>query len=118
MQDMQLIALVLGAVLVGAVIPVLFQLRATLRAAEAALKGTVPRVERTLDETSKLVADAAQVLERMQSATRVLGALGAAIGPAIVAGFSSYRSTHRASDEETEQEEDEHEQRARVSDRV
>ncbi len=112
-ENWQVAILVLVAVFIGAVIPVLFQLRATLRAAETALKGTLPRVEETLDDLNKLVVEVSQVVEGLQSTTRVVGAIGAAIGPAIVAGLSSYRSARA----EAEKEED-HEQRTSVEDRA
>ena len=109
--------LVLVAVLVGALIPVLMQLRATLRAAELALKGTLPRVEETLDDVSRFVVDASQVVEGLQSTTRIVGAIGAAIGPAIVAGMRSYRAAAREESESAEEEED-HEPRARAEERA
>lgn len=112
-ENWQVAIFILVAVLVGAVIPVLFQLRATLRAAEKALNGTLPRVEATLDDLNKLVVEVSQVVQGLQSTTRVVGAVGAAIGPAIVAGLSSYRSARA----ESEKEED-HEQRTRIEDRV
>jgi hypothetical protein len=116
-ENWQVAVLVLVAVLVGGIIPVLFQLRATLRAMETALNGTLPRVEETLDDLSKLVVKVSQLVEGVQSTTRVVGAIGAAIGPAIVAGLSSYRSARAESESESEKEAD-YEQRARLESRV
>jgi hypothetical protein len=106
-ENWQVAVLVLVAVLVGALIPVLFQLRATLRAMQTALVATQPRIDETLDDVSKLLVEASEVVAGVQSTTRVMGAIGAAIGPAIVAGVSSYRSARAEADKE-----EDHEQRS------
>ena len=78
----------------------LFQLRSTLRAAESALTGTLPRIEEALLDIRRLSADASQLVEGLQSTRRLAGSIGAAIGPAIVAGLHSYRSAHDSAEKE------------------
>lgn len=104
MENWQVAVLILVAVFVGAAIPVLIQLRATLRAAEQALKGTLPRVEATLDHVTKLVGDVSRTVEGLQPTTLLVGAVGAAMGPAIVAGLRSYRSARAVSEKEKEED--------------
>src|SRR2546425_6019739 len=107
----QIVAVVLLAVLVGALVPVLIQLRRTLQSAEHILNTTGPRLDRTLDEVSeaasrinhlgrslekdaeglRVFTDAAaglgRSLKQAQELLRVMTAVGAAVGPAIAAGL-------------------------------
>ena len=111
MATWQVVAVVLLAVLVGALIPVLLQLRRTLLSAETLLNTTGPKLDRTLDELGEaasrinrlgvrlekdaeglgVFADAAAGLGRsLKQATeslRTMTAVGAAVGPAIAAGL-------------------------------
>jgi hypothetical protein len=102
MEGWQIGILVLVAMLVGSILPVLFQLRSTLRAVENVIKHTLPQVEHTLDDVSEVADQGAQMVEGITSTTRLVSALGAAIGPAIVAGVSSYRSAREAAEQEKE----------------
>jgi uncharacterized protein YoxC len=107
----QLITVVLLAVLVGAAVPALLQLRRTLRSAEIVLESTGPKVDRTLEEVSEAAArinrlgkslerdseglqvftDAAaglgRSLKQAQASLRIMTTVGAAVGPAIAAGL-------------------------------
>ena len=109
----QLITVVLLAVLVGAAVPALLQLRRTLRSAENVLESTGPKVDRTLEEVSEAAArinrlgkslerdaeglqvftDAAaglgRSLKQAQASLRIMTTVGAAVGPAIAAGLRS-----------------------------
>jgi len=109
----QIVGVVLLAVLVGALVPVLIQLRRTLSSAENVLNTTGPKLDRTLDEVSeaasrinhlgrslekdaeglRVFTDAAaglgRSLKQAQESVRVLTAVGAAVGPAIAAGLRS-----------------------------
>ena len=111
MAAWQIVAVVLLAVLVGALVPVLFQLRRTLQSAENVLNTTGPKLDRTLDEVGEaaarvnrlgkslekdaeglgVFADAAAGLGRSmkqaQESLRLMTAVGAAVGPAIAAGL-------------------------------
>ncbi len=107
----QLFTVVLLAVLVGAVVPVLMQLRRTLKSAENVLESTGPKLDRTLDEVGEAAArinrlgkslerdaeglqvftDAAaglgRSLKQAQESLRIMTTVGAAVGPAIAAGL-------------------------------
>ncbi|HEV8700881.1 MAG TPA: DUF948 domain-containing protein [Candidatus Polarisedimenticolia bacterium] len=109
----QLVTVVLLAVLVGAAVPVLMQLRRTLRSAENVLESTAPKLDRTLEEVSEAAArinrlgkslerdaeglqvftDAAaglgRSLKQAQASLRIMTTVGAALGPAIAAGLRS-----------------------------
>lgn len=109
----QLFMLVLLAVLVGAAVPVLLQLRRTLKRAEDVLDSTAPKVDRTLDEVTEAAArinrlgktlekdaeglqvftDAAaglgRSLKQAQASLRIMTTVGAAVGPALAAGLRS-----------------------------
>lgn len=111
MESWQVGLLVLAAVWVGATIPALLQLRATLRAAEVAIRTVAPRVEAGLSELEDAGRKVSGVVDGLQSSTRVLTAIGVAVGPAIVAGLGSYRAARAES-----KEEEAHEQRARIDD--
>ena len=109
----QLISMVLLAVLVGAAVPVLLQLRRTLKSAETVLESTGPKIDRTLEEVSEAAArinrlgkslerdaeglqvftDAAaglgRSLKQAQASLHIMTTVGAAVGPAIAAGLRS-----------------------------
>ena len=117
----QVIGVVLLAILVGGVVPVLIQLRRTLRSAESVLDTTGPKLERTLDEVGEAAArinrlgktlerdaeglrvftDAAaslgRSLKQAQESLRVMTAVGAAVGPAIAAGLRALFTPDRKS---------------------
>lgn len=108
--------LVLVAVLTGALLPLLFQARATLRSAQNVLDDSRPKLLRTLDElqlvTKEVRALAAdveaarpqvtefmnsltgltQTLNQLQSTVRSASAIGAAVGPAVAAAVQAFRA--------------------------
>lgn len=108
-EGAQIAVIVLLAVLVGAALPVLYQLQRTLRSARILLSNADQRLDRILAEISEtkgrldgVIARADRDLEglrplidaaagigrtagHIQSALRPLAALGGAVGPAIVA---------------------------------
>ena len=102
-------AIVLLALLVGALLPVFFEARATLRRARRFLDEEGRRVDRLLGEAGDLVARANRVttdleprvqalsaaLEEAHKAVRVASALAASVGPAVVAAVRAYRSVQR-----------------------
>jgi hypothetical protein len=111
-----LLAVVLLALLVGAAIPVLYQMYQVLRRARAALDTAGPRLERTLDQvgqaasrldrigsaletqaqTLKPLFEAASMLRRsIDRSGKWLGTamtLGGAAGPAVIAGVRAFFS--------------------------
>jgi hypothetical protein len=105
---------VLAAVLVGAAIPVLVQLRATLRATEKTLHRSGARLDEALGATVAAAAridgfvvrleeggrleqllDGVAALNRMvnqlRDTARVASAVGAAVGPAMAAAVHAFR---------------------------
>ena len=122
MATWQIVAVVLLAVLVGALVPVLLQLRRTLQSAENLLNAAGPRLERTLDEVGEAAArinrlgktlekdaeglgvftDAAaglgRSLKQAQESLRVMTAVGSAVGPAIAAGVRALFAPDRGED--------------------
>jgi len=130
MATWQIIAVVLLAVLVGAVVPVLLQMRRTLQSAENVLKSTGPKLDRTLDEVGEAAArinrlgkslekdseglgvftDAAaglgRSLKQAQESLRVMTAVGAAVGPAIAAGLRALFAPDRGDDARSPRDEE------------
>lgn len=114
MDSWRIALVVLVAVLVGSLIPVLFQLRTTLRQVERRLRTTGRRVDRTLDEAHAAaerinhliagldggerqlatlltsVGQLAQTLDRVRSTVNIASAVGAAVAPAVVAMVRSF----------------------------
>lgn len=113
MDTWQAIIVALGALLVGALLPVLVQLKLSLRAlgaagarlsvetgaALAAVTATAQRVDRLtarLEEGRRVenllegVDALSSTVARLNDAVRVASALGAAIGPAITAAARSW----------------------------
>ena len=113
------VLVVLAAVLVGAAIPALVQLRATLRAAEQAFRRTGTGLDEALGATAaaarrfdglvtRLEAGGRieQLLDGLASTTRALGhlrdglkvasAVGAAVGPAVAAAVHVFREDRQA----------------------
>jgi hypothetical protein len=79
---------VLLAVLVGASLPVLAQLRATLRAAERFFDTTGPRAGRCLEEVTSA---ATHSNEASRSSGRLASALASAVVPALLAAVDALR---------------------------
>jgi len=121
----QLVTVVLLAVLVGAAVPVLMQLRRTLRSAENVLESSGPKLDRTLDEVGEAASrinrlgkslerdseglqvftDAAaglgRSLKQAQESVRIMTTVGAAIGPAIAAGLRALFTRESEDDRES-----------------
>lgn len=109
MESWQLALLVLVALLVGAFLPVLFQARATLRAAErhfnsrklgetlddlhAAARGfrvlgqRLEGADKEIGEIIEAVRELGQVAAKVRGSMKVASAIGAAVGPAIAAAM-------------------------------
>ncbi len=116
MEAWNVAVVILAAVLTGALLPVLFQLRATLHSAQAVLDGAAPKLTRALDEMAlatgelrTVVAGLAQnrpqvqefmeavagltgTMNQLQSTVRTASAVGAAVGPAVAAAFQAFRA--------------------------
>ena len=128
MEPLALVALVLLALLVGAALPALLQLRRTLRSAEEFLHSTGRKLDRVLDEVTEAtgrlnrvagsleegsrafqqVFDSAQKLARAlgqaQEALRNVVTVGNALGPAVAAGARALFAPAPSVDGESSQE--------------
>ncbi len=114
METWGMALVVLAAVLVGAAIPTLIQLRATLRAMEKTLQRSGSRLDEALGATSAAatridalvarveeggrieqvvdgIATASRMVSRLQDTARVASAVGAAVGPAVAAAVRALR---------------------------
>jgi hypothetical protein len=108
------VLVVLAAILVGAAIPALVQARATLREMERTLRrsgarfdealgaatGAAGRIDRLvvrLEEGGRIerlvdsVAAASRMVGQLRDTMRVASAVGAAVGPAVVAAVHAFR---------------------------
>ena len=85
MDGWRIAEVVLVSVMVGALLPVLFQLHSTLRSAQQFFERTGPRLDRTLD-------GAAATIEHLQGSMRWVSLLGAALGPAVGAAVTAFRT--------------------------
>jgi ABC-type transporter Mla subunit MlaD len=117
MQTLEIAALMLFGVLAGAALPVLWELRSTLRAARGTLGTTGKRLDTALDawaETAGRInhvaaelndgtnhvknfltsaSDLAATLQELRSQVRVAVTIGAAVVPAVVAAFHAFHAS-------------------------
>jgi hypothetical protein len=114
MESWGIALVILAAVLVGAAIPVLVQLRATLRAMEKTLQRSGARLDEALGATTAAAGriDALVVrleeggrveqlldgltavsgmVSQLRDTVRVASAVGAAVGPAVAAAVRAFR---------------------------
>lgn len=119
MESWEVALVVLAAVLVGAAIPVLVQLRATLRAMEKTLQRAGPRLDEALGATVSAagridalvvrleeggrieqlvdgVAAVSRMVSQLRDTIRVASAVGAAVGPAVAAAVHAFREDREA----------------------
>jgi hypothetical protein len=110
---------VLASVLVGVAIPVLLQLRATLRAMEKTLQHSGTRLEEALGATTAAaaridgmvarleeggrieqlvdgIAAVTRMATQLRDSLRVASAVGAAVGPAVAAAVHAFREDRAA----------------------
>ena len=135
---MEAVYAVLAALVVGALLPLLFQLRATAKTAGRVIEDLGEKVGAGMADLQKAtrqlreelaaaqgtgsnvarmaahVEDLTRSLGRMQHSLRVVSAVGAAVGPAIAAAITTMRGTNaaasQASDEDGEESEGEAEE--------
>jgi hypothetical protein len=114
MEGWGIALVVLAAVLLGAAIPVLVQLRATLRAMEKALQRSGARLDEALGATTTAagridglvvrleeggrieqlvdgIAAVSRMMSQLRDTVRVASAVGAAVGPAVAAAVHAFR---------------------------
>jgi len=92
MNAIQAVELTLGAVVVGALLPVLLQLFSTLRTLQKAAERIDGRLEGLLDKLSRPAAS-------VETGAR----LASALTTAVMAGVQTYRASRAAADEEAVQ---------------
>jgi len=114
MQGYQIVIVILGAVLVGAMLPVLFQLYATLREVRSNIERLGPKVDRTLTEVQEVsqrlnrtgasveqgveqvksvvstAGEIGRLVQQIKGSVRTAAAVGGAVGPAIVAAIRAF----------------------------
>ena len=119
MESWGIAVVVLAAVLVGAAIPALVQLRATLHAMEKTLHRSGARLDEALGATTAAagridalvvrleeggrieqlvdgVAALSQMVSRLRDTVRIASAVGAAVGPAVAAAVHAFREDRQA----------------------
>jgi hypothetical protein len=115
MESWGMALVVLAAVLVGVAIPLLVQLRATLRAMEKTLQRSGARLDEALGATTAAagridafvvrleeggrieqlvdgVAAVSRMVSQLRDTVRVASAVGAAMGPAVAAAVHAFRA--------------------------
>jgi hypothetical protein len=112
---MRVVEIALLSVLAGALLPLVFQLRSTLRAAQRRLEGTADRLDRALEgasvavdrlnrateplvdgrrvrELMEAVEGLARTVDQMRRSAQVASAVGAAVAPAVAAAVRTLRT--------------------------
>lgn len=104
MQPYEVALLTLAALLTGALLPVLLQLRSTLRSAQILLDSSGGKLNVTLQEIgvatqefSAVAKDLAASLSQVRGTFKAVTTIGSALGPAAVAAIHAFR-TIRAED--------------------
>ena len=108
MEPLHVAFLTLAALLTGALLPLIFQARATLRAAQRALDATGPKLAEMLAEVTAATQDFSVVtkevavsLDQVRGTVQTVSAIGSAVGPAIAAAVLAFKSI-RAEEARTE----------------
>lgn len=97
MDTWRVLEIVLVSVLVGTLLPVLFQLASALGSAKRLLETAGPRLERSLDEVTAAAARINHLGEKLEQLTKSVGmaaTVGAAVGPAVAAAVRAFRAPH------------------------
>ena len=128
MSSVRIVLIALVALLVGTFIPVLIQLRATLKAMERRMEDTGGRIDRFLEDSQvvahrlarissgfdggedavKNAMDAIRnltaVMTRLTSWAGIASTVGAAVGPAVASAVQTYRSKRLEDEQDLEDE--------------
>ena len=99
MDPMGVAFLTLAALLTGALMPLIFQVRATLRSAQRALDSSGPKLAQTLtemaavtQELNTVAKDVAATVDQVRGTVRTATAIGSAVGPAMVAAIQAFKA--------------------------
>lgn len=97
MEPLAIALLTLAALLTGALLPLIFQARATLRSAQRMLDSTGPKLDKTLtdmaaatEEVLVITHGMATTVEQVRGTVKTVSAISGAIGPAIVAAVHAF----------------------------
>ena len=104
MESWRVVEIVLVSVLVGTLLPVLFQLRTTLKAAEKFIVDAGPRIDRSLTDVAAAADRIDRVgatVERLTNSIALAAKLGAAVGPAVAAAVRAFRAPVEGAADET-----------------
>lgn len=102
-------AIVLAALLIGALLPVLFEARAALRQARQFLAQTGRQLDQALGEATGVIAKVDRVVSELEPRARAVGetldeaqrvlkvmvAVGASVGPAVTAAVRAFQSVRQ-----------------------
>lgn len=110
MEPFQVAILTLAALLTGALLPMIFQARTTLRAAQRVLDSADPKIAATLGEVTaasrefrEVTKELAATLDQVRGTVQTVTAIGSAVGPAIAAAVHAFK-TIRAEEARRERE--------------
>ena len=99
MQPLEIAYLTLAALLTGALLPLLFQARATLRSVQQLLNMTAPKLGNTLAEVSSATRDfhgvtveLSKTIQGIRGTLANASSIGNAVGPALVAAVHAFRA--------------------------
>jgi ABC-type transporter Mla subunit MlaD len=100
MDPLAIALLTLAALLTGALLPLIFQARATLRSAQRVLDTSGPRLERTLtdmaattQEVMAIAQDVTKTLDQVRGTVRTVVNIGGVVGPAVMAAVQAFQAT-------------------------
>lgn len=104
MEPLAIAILTLAALLTGALLPLIFQARATLRSAQHVLDISGPKlaaslaeVAATTQEFNTIAKELAATLDQVRGTVKTVTAIGSVIGPAAMAAVHAFRAS-RAED--------------------
>ncbi len=99
MDPVGIALLTLAALLTGALLPLIFQARATLRSAQRVLDTSGPKLAATLtdmaaatQEIAVIARDLASTLDQVRGAVGRVSTIGGMVGPAVVAAVQAFRA--------------------------
>jgi len=114
METLEIIKLVLLALFIGAFVPVLLQVRETLKSLDRKLDGIVLRANKSMDEVTesvhqankvlaslnqsgsintlvKAAGDVGSVARQLEGTVKMAAAIGAAVAPSVAAAIQAWR---------------------------
>jgi ABC-type transporter Mla subunit MlaD len=100
MEPLGIALLTLAALLTGALLPLIFQAKATLRSAQRVLDTSGPKLEKTLtdmalttQEVMAIAKDVTATLDQVRGTVRTVANIGGVVGPAVMAAVQAFQAT-------------------------